>query len=196
LGITVNGKGASSKGAELSLDAKVTNSFSVQASYAYTDAQLDEHSPGLIRTIVPPGFYPAYIDGEAGDRLPGSAKQRGSIALSFVEPIGRGLDLDLGWRTMISGDVLSTTGARGGGLTLPSYSLSYARIGLSNEQNKWSVTLYADNIFDEFVEVSTRGTALFNQAVSDVNGDPVYDRRFSTGVLPPRRVGLRFTKAF
>jgi len=92
--------------------------------------------------------------------------------------------------------VLSTPGGRGDGLTLPSYSLSYARIGLTNNKNGFSVTLYADNVFDEFVEVSERGTSLFNQTVFDINGDPVYDRRFSTAVLPPRRIGLRFTKAF
>ena len=81
MGITVNGKGASSQGAEISFDAKVTDKLSVQGSFAYTDAQLDELSPRLIRTIVPPGFRGVYIDGQAGDRLPGSAKQQGSIAV-------------------------------------------------------------------------------------------------------------------
>ena len=92
--------------------------------------------------------------------------------------------------------MLSTAGARGGSTTLPSYSLSFARIGLVNTQKDWSITLYADNVFDEFAEVSTRGTSLFNQVVFDINGDSVYDRRFSTAVLPPQRIGLRFTMQF
>ena len=33
-------------------------------------------------------------------------------------------------------------------------------------------------------------------SLSSAFGDPAYDRRFSTGVLPPRRIGVRFTKAF
>ncbi len=97
---------------------------------------------------------------------------------------------------MYSGDVLSSTGARGGSLTLPSYTMSYFRIGLTNMQNRWSVTLYADNVFNEFVELSTRGTPLYNQAVSDAYGDPVYDRRFSTAIAAPLRIGLRFVKTF
>ncbi|WP_175597283.1 TonB-dependent receptor domain-containing protein [Peristeroidobacter soli] len=196
VGITVNGEGASSRGAEFNLGAKVTSKLRIEGNYAYTDAQLDERSPRLIRTVVPPGFAAVYIDGEAGDRLPGSARHRGSIAASYVEPISARFDLDFGWRTVFSGNVLSMAGARGDSVTLPSYSISYARIGLTDTQNEFSVTLYADNVFNKFVEVSERGTPLFNQVVSDVFGDPVYDRRFSTGVLPPRLVGLRFTKAF
>lgn len=196
VGITVNGAGASSGGAEFNLDAKITSKLSIQGSYAYTDAHLDERSPRLIRTITPPGFAAVYIDGQGGDRLPGSARHRGSIAASYVEPINGRFDLNFGWRTVFSGNVLSTAGARGDSVTLPSYSISYARIGLTDTQHGFSVALYADNIFNKFVEVSERGTPLFNQVVSDVLGDPVYDRRFSTGVLPPRLVGLRFTKAF
>ncbi len=196
VGITVNGNGASTRGVELSLDAQVTERLSVQASYAYTNAELDERAPSLIRTIVPPGFAAVYIDGQAGDRLPGSAEHRGSISASYIQPVSSALDLEFGWSTIFSGDVLSTAGGRGGSLTLPSYSISYGRIGLNNTQDDWSLTLYANNIFDEFVELSTRGTPLFNQTVSDAFADPVYDRRFATGVAPPRRVGVRFAKTF
>lgn len=192
VGITVNGKGASSKGAEFSFDAKLTDQFSIQGSYAYTDAQLDELSPDLIRTIVPPGFSAVYIDGLAGDRLPGSAKHRGSISAAYVAPISGGINLDMGWRTVFSGNVLSSVAGRGGSLTLPAYSLSYARIGLANADDQWSVTVYADNVFNKFAEVGTRRTPLYNQTVIG----SVYDRNFSTSVLPPRRVGIRFTKGF
>ncbi len=193
VGITVNGSGASSKGAEFSFDAKLTDQFSIQGSYAYTDAQLDELSPDLVRSITPPGFRPVlFIDGQAGDRLPGSAKSRGSIAASYNAPISSGIDLNMNWRTVFSGNVLSSVAARGGSQTLPGYSLSYARIGLASAKDQWSVSLYADNVFNRFVEVGTRGTPLFNQTVIG----SVYDRRFSTSVLPPRRIGIRFTKGF
>ena len=118
------------------------------------------------------------------------------MSLSYARPIGDGLDLDLGWSVVASGNVLTTTGGRGDGLALPGYTIHYARIGLVDAEGRWSVTLYADNIFDTFVEVSARGTALYNQSVPDAFGDPVYNRRFSTGVAPPRRVGLRFTRKF
>ncbi|MEG3182177.1 TonB-dependent receptor [Sphingomonas sp. LT1P40] len=195
VGITVNGAGASSKGVELSLDAQIMQGLRLQGSYTYTDAQLDEFSNDLIRTIVPPGFRGVYVDGQAGDRLPGSAKHRGSVGLSYDTPVSSGIDLDLGWSTIFTGDILSSTGGRGGSYTLPAYSISYARAGLIDRDAGWSVTLYANNVFDQFAEVSTRGTPLYNQTVVAA-GNPVYNRRFSTGVLPPRRIGLRFTKTF
>lgn len=196
VGITVNGKGASSKGVELSLDAEVAQGLRLQGSYAYTDAQLDELSPDLIATISPPGFGTVYIDGQKGDRLPGSAKHRGSLGLSYVAPVSGGLDLDLGWNTVFSGNVLTTVGGRGGGLVLPSYSISSARIGLVSKEEGYSVTLYADNIFNEFAEVGVRNSPLYNQNVINASGDTVYFRRFSTSVMPPRRIGVRFTKSF
>lgn len=196
VGITVNGEGASSKGIELNLDAQVTDQLRIQGSYAYTDAQLDELSPDLIATISPPGFSTVYLDGQKGDRLPGSAKHRGSVALSYVAPLSDSLDLDLGWNTVFSGNVLSTVGGRGGGLTLPAYSLSYARVGVVGKDRGFSIALYADNIFNEFVEVGVRNSPLYNQNVVNASDNTVYFRRFSTSVTPPRRVGLRFTKAF
>lgn len=196
VGITVNGNGASSKGLELSLDARLAEGLRLQGSYAYTDAQLDELSPNLIATIAPPGFDTVYIDGQKGDRLPGSAKHRGSVSLSYTTPVSNSLDLDMGWSTTFSGNVLTTTGGRGGSLTLPSYSISYARIGLVNKDAGYSVTLYADNIFNEYAEIGVRDSALYNQNVVNAGGNTVYFRRFSTSVAPPRRVGLRFTKSF
>lgn len=196
VGITVNGNGASSKGVELNFDAALTNQLRLRGSYSYTDAQLDELSPDLIATISPPGFSTIYLDGQKGDRLPGSAKHRGSIGLSYVAPISDGLDLDLGWNSVFSGNVLSTVGGRGGSLTLPSYSVSYARIGVVNKDDGYSVSLYADNIFNEFVEVGVRNSPLYNQNVVNSSANTVYLRRFSTAVLPPRRIGVRFTKTF
>lgn len=197
--IIVNGPGASSKGVEFNLDAQITPELRLRGSYAYTDAQLDARAPNLIRTIEPPGFLnvpPVYVDGEKGDRLPGSPRHRGSLSLDYTRSISDSVDLDLGWSVVASGNVLTTAGGRGDGLTLPGYAINYARIGLVDSEQNWSVTLYADNIFNKFAEVSARGTALYNQTVPDAFGDPVYNRRYSTGVMPPRRVGVRFTRTF
>jgi len=196
VGITVNGEGASSKGAEFNFIASPSENFTIRGSYAYTDAQLDELSPDLIATISPPGFSTVYVDGQKGDRLPGSAKHRGSIGVSYTAPISSAFDIDFGWDTVFSGNVLSTVGGRGGSLTLPSYSMSFARIGVVNASAGFSAAIYVDNIFDEFVEVGVRNSPLYNQNVINSSANTVYFRRFSTAVLPPRRVGLRFTKAF
>ncbi len=67
---------------------------------------------------------------------------------------------------------------------------------ISVEGKGWNVTAYVDNLFDEFGETGVRGTPLFDQAVSDINGDPVYTRTFGTFVSPPQRIGLRVRKKF
>jgi hypothetical protein len=53
-----------------------------------------------------------------------------------------------------------------------------------------------DNIFNEFGETGVRSTPFFDQASSDINGNPVYGRSFGTFVAPPRQIGLRVRRKF
>jgi len=86
-------------------------------------------------------------------------------------------------------DVLSRTGGRANGLTLDSYGI--ANVSAVYEAEKWSVTGYVDNLFDEFAESGVQSTSLSNQII---NGASV--RSFLTQVLPPRTIGARFTYRF
>ncbi|MFN7110408.1 MAG: TonB-dependent receptor [Brevundimonas sp.] len=194
--ITKNGKGAESKGFEVSFNAQVTEAFSLRGSYSYAQAELTDLAERLITTIEPPGFGTVYVDGQEGDRLPGSPEYQASLYGEYTWPMANGLDLDFAYGATFSGDVLTRTGGRGGGVTLPAYQIHNASVRLSQAGADWSVTAYVDNVWDEYAETGARSTPLSNQVLADENGDPVYARNFFTNVLPPRKFGVRFSKKF
>ena len=91
-------------------------------------------------------------------------------------------------------DVITRTGNKGGGATLSGYTIHNAAMSLIRDQ--WSLTLYADNLTDKYVESGVRSTARNIQTVSDINGGPVVQRSYFNNVLPPRQIGLRMTWDF
>lgn len=194
--IIINAAGARSQGFDISADWRATEALSIRASYAYTEAELTDVAPRLIREIVPPGFQSTlnYIDGQPGDRLPGSPEHQANLFVSYALPSFGGLEWDLNYGASYTGDVLTRTGGRGDNTTLPSYSLH--NLSLSAEADAWTVTFYVRNLLDELVETNARGGVDFNQFVTDTNGDPHAVRTFYTDVLPPRTIGVRFTHSF
>jgi iron complex outermembrane receptor protein len=194
--IIINAAGARSRGFDVSADWRATDALSIRASYAYTEAELTEVAPRLIREIVPPGFQSTlnYIDGQPGDRLPGSPEHQANLFVSYSLPAMAGLEWDLNYGASYTGDVLTRTGGRGDNVTLPSYTLH--NLSLTGETENWAVTFYVRNLLDEFVETNARGGPDFNQFVLDTNGDPHAVRTFYTDVLPPRTIGVRFTHSF
>jgi outer membrane receptor protein involved in Fe transport len=194
--IIINAAGARSRGFDVSADWRATDALSIRASYAYTEAELTEVAPRLIREIVPPGFQSTlnYIDGQPGDRLPGSPEHQANLFVSYSLPTMAGLEWDLNYGASYTGDVLTRTGGRGDNVTLPSYTLH--NLSLTGETENWAVTFYVRNLLDEFVESNARGGPDFNQFVLDTNGDPHAVRTFYTDVLPPRTIGVRFTHSF
>jgi hypothetical protein len=60
----------------------------------------------------------------------------------------------------------------------------------------WSVTLFADNIFDTFAESGIAGNPRFNQTQRNDQGGVVFLRSYFANPLPPRKVGVRFTARF
>lgn len=189
LPITVNAGAAESKGFELSGDWRVTDNFNLRGNYSYTSSKLTEDVPSLIRTIVPGGgFATAFEDGQDGDRLPGSPKSQFSIFGSYDKPFHNGdLTINAGYAWQSS--VLSRTGGRGSSLTLPSYGRANAAI--SYGQDAWDITVYAENLFNDYSESSVVGTSLSNQAPSGLTV-----RSFRTNVLPPRVIGARMRYKF
>ena len=71
-----------------------------------------------------------------------------------------------------------------------------ANAAVTYEADRWSATLFVDNLFDEFAETGAIGTPSFNQTVSDFEGGVVYPRAFSTHILAPRQIGLRVNIEF
>lgn len=192
--ITRNAEGARTMGFEVFFDADITEHFSLRGNFAYNNAELTSLTPNLLTQVNPPGFGTSYVDGQEGDRLPGAPEFQGALFASYTVPMSDELDLAFNWGVVHVGDIESRTGGRAGGLTLDAYTLNNAGISLTGDQ--WGVTLYANNIFDEFYETGVRSTPLSNQTVTDDNGDTVYVRSFYTAIGASRTVGLRFYHRF
>jgi len=192
--ITVNGGGAESKGIEMSGSWRASDRLQFRGSFSYTKSELTSPVPDLVRTITPPGFGSGFEDGQSGDRLPGSPETQFSLFGSYDHPLDNGDSVVFNSSYSWQGNVLTRTGGRGSGLTLGSYGVFNAAV--TYQADTWSLGVFADNLFDEFAETGAIGTSLNNQIVSDFDGGNVYVRGFSTHILPPRSVGLRFKASF
>ena len=166
-----------------------TDKLRLRASASYSKSELTSDVPSLIRTITPPGFGTAFIDGQDGDRLPGSPETQFSLFASYDLPLANGNSVTLNSGYRWQDDVLSTTGGRGNRLTLDSFGVANA--SAVYDTDNYSVTLYVNNVFDEFAETGVQGSVLSNQIV---NGASV--RSFQTTVLTPRTIGARFSYSF
>ncbi|MEH6584713.1 MAG: TonB-dependent receptor [Halioglobus sp.] len=193
--ITVNGEGAKSQGLEASFNWLVWDNFSLRGSYSYTNAELTETAPALLDTVVPPGFSSStiYIDGEKGDRLPGSPEHQGNIFATYTHSFNT-VDLSVRYGISAIGDVLTKTGERANGEALPGFAVHHMSASL--DTNSWNVTLYADNLLDKFAVTGVRADTAYLQTAADINGDDVNVRRYYNNVLKPRTVGLRATYRF
>lgn len=134
------------------------------------------------------------IDGQDGDRLPGSPEDQFSVFGSYVYDLASGRTLTFNGGYAWQGDVLSRTGGRGGGLTLDSFGV--ANVSAVYDAGQWSATLFVNNLFDEFYETGVVSSPLFNQVLTDDDGGPVYTRSFYTYAGAPRVIGARFNYKF
>ncbi|MES2032599.1 MAG: TonB-dependent receptor [Pseudomonadota bacterium] len=194
--ITKNGEAAESIGLEFDFAYSVSDRLKVRGNYSYAAARLTETTINLIPSFNPPGFQSTitYENGEAGDRLPGSPEHEGSLFVEYNLPLSNGMELDFAYGFSAISDVLTRMGGKGGGITLDGFSIHDASVKLSDDD--WTVALFVNNLFDEYAETGARATPASNQIVTDDNGDNVYARSFYTSVLPPRSIGVRFTRKF
>jgi len=187
--IRVNANGAESSGFEFSTNWQATDRLNLRSTFSYTKSELTADVPSLIRTITTPGFGTAFEDGQSGDRLPGSPETQASLFAKYQLPLSNGNQLHFTGSYRWQGDVLSRAGGRGNSFTLGSFGVANASAVYETE--KYSVTLYVNNLFDEFAETGVQGTALSNQVISGASV-----RSFQTTVLTPRAIGARFNFRF
>jgi outer membrane receptor protein involved in Fe transport len=191
--IRVNGKGAESQGIEVSFNWIATEQLVLRGNYSYSKAELSDDAPRLVDFITPPGFQSTidYEDGQSGDRLPGSPEHQAALFVSYGIPLDGDLALDIDYGIIYVSDVLTRVGERGGGESLDAYTVSDLAFTLSSAQ--WTVSLYAQNLFDEYYETSARTTRDYAQSVVDINGDLHAVRRYYHDVGRPLQVGLRMS---
>jgi outer membrane receptor protein involved in Fe transport len=187
-GITVNGGAAKSQGFETSFQFKPIPALAIQGSYSYTDAKLTENVPGIItirRVLNNYDARPKFVqlDARDGDRLPGSAKNSGALGATYTMPFMDG-NLISNWTATYRGSVVSRLGwDRGFGDKIPSYTLH--RASVTYETDKYSLGLFANNIFDKYAVVSVGQ----DRSRIGVN-DGIAVRYYQQTVLTPRTVGI------
>ncbi|WP_231958777.1 TonB-dependent receptor [Altererythrobacter sp. B11] len=185
-GITVNGGGARSQGFETSFQLRPVPELSIQGTYSYTDAKLTDDAPGIISVNDPAGSYPSApvkLDALDGDRLPGSTKNSGSLGATYTMPLTNG-DLIANWTATYRGSVVSRLGwDRAYGDKIPSYVLN--RASLTYETDSYSLSLFANNIFDKYAVASVAN----DRSRTGLN-DGVLLRYYRQTVVTPRTVGI------
>jgi len=175
--IDTNGSEAESKGIELASQWQINDSWSIVASYAYTNAELSKEAPGVIG-----GRFGAE-DGLPGDRLPGTPEHQGAFGINYTQSLANGLIVDVNYGLTAQSDILTKIGGKNGGETLGGFTIHNLSASLSGE--RWTATIFADNLTDKFAVTGTRrdrdfiGTAgLFTL------------RGYFQNMITPRTVGL------
>ncbi len=187
-GITVNGGSARSQGFEASFTARPIPEFTLQGTYSYTDAKLTSDVPNLITFRTTPGDYdsrPKFtrIDALSGDRLPGSAKNSGSLGATYTYPLGNA-QLIGNWTSTYRGSVISRLGYdRAYGDKLPSYVTH--RASLTYSTDLFDISLWGNNIFDKYAV-----TSIGNDRSRIGINDGVAVRYYTRAVLSPRTFGV------
>lgn len=188
VGITVNGNKAKSEGFETSFELRPVRNLAIQGTYSYTNARLTEDVPNVIAVNDPAGTYPSdpiRLPGLAGDRLPGSAKNSGSLGANYTVPFKQG-NLIADWTATYRGDVVTRLGwDRAYGDKLPGFVLH--RASLAFETDKYSIGLFASNIFNKYAVASVSND---RSRVGLNNG--VVLRYYRKTVITPRTFGLEF----
>ena len=187
IGIIVNGGKAVSKGVELTFSAKLARGLTLSGNYAYNDAHLTESVPNLIR-YGNSGYF--VTDGLAGDRLPGSQKNSGSLTADYEVPVGFN-KMEFNWSATYNGNIETRPGDQGFGQTLPAYVTNRAFIGYAFTGQGFQVKVYADNIFDKYA-VTSVGNNLSNRIIDG----GFASRYYTQSVLTPRRAGIELSKTF
>lgn len=185
-GITINGGKAESKGFDTSFQLRPIPELAIQGTYSYVDAKLTEDVPDIISVNVPAGTYPSApvkLDALDGDRLPGSAKHSGSLGATYTIPFMDG-DLAANWTATYRGNVVSRLGYdRASGTLIPGYTVH--RASLTYDTGTYSLSLFANNIFDKYAVVSTA-----NDLSQTGYNDGILLRYYRQAVLNPRTVGI------
>lgn len=171
--ITVNGGKAVSKGFELSGRAAVNENLAFTGTWAYVDAKLAQDAPGLVDGV----------DAFDGDRLAGTPKHSLSASADYYHTFSGDYELNFNYGMTYISDVITRTGLRNGGQSLAGFAVHNASLTLAKDQ--WEVSLFADNLFDEFAVTSVRQNLSF---VRQVGGFDL--RRYFENVIRPRSVGL------
>jgi len=128
---------ARSQGLELELNYLVRDDLRLGLNYGFTDATLEEDYVPDARNGIPTA--------EAGERLPGSARNTYALFVDWQRPLTSELDLALRATHRYIGDRVNDLGDDGRGEFLPGYRLTDLRASVEHA-NGITVSVFADNV--------------------------------------------------
>lgn len=145
-----NAKAAESKGFEIELAGKLTDTLSFDAGYAYTKATLTEDFcvASGDGSGAPNGDIPCAISGAKGTPLPSAPRHSGTFSFNYERELNAKNTITASLNANYKGKSrmnLPTVGARYP--VIPSYWLFNAFVGL--EHGPISASLFARNLFDK-----------------------------------------------
>ena len=160
--------------------------LTIQGNYSYNDAVLTATIPNAVTYRLVPGDY-SYRFGQgdaiAGDRLPNSAKNSGSLGATYTMPAFAG-DLSFDWTATYRGDIVSRLGwDRYYGELIPGYVVH--RASITYDTDKFSLSLFANNIFDKYA-IATIDNDHSRQGIND----GVVVRYYRQTMVTPRTFGI------
>ena len=158
------------RGFEASINARPTEYFEFNSSFGHVDAE-----------------YREYVDtvgaDRSGERFPFTPKWTAQIGGTATVPLSDFGELDLSLQYRYVGDILSGSGVDID-LQFPVESYDIIDLNASLRRNNWRFDVFVDNLTNDFVETRVFNAFFFSAP-----------RPFSV-VLPPRRIGARFTIDF
>lgn len=188
--VVVNGKRASSKGAEFEMSGPILfDGLSFNVGMAYARARLTEDF-SLPAGDGAGGVVPDAIHGAKGDRLPGAPDFSGSATINYkseyagVGKVTYSFGADFRSGTVNQLPSLSTnTPAR----YAPGFALFRANISL--EKRDWTFQIYSTNLFDKRAVLAVNARSLSSYAILGNYGN-------SYTITRPREIGIKLTRNF
>jgi iron complex outermembrane recepter protein len=146
-------------GPELEINAKLSAEWSVLANGSYTDAKINHPGSQFVASVLTnpvAGGIPGCQSVTSCSSIPilNVPKDEASLTLLYSAKVLGGHELTARVSDSFVGQAYDQAYAFG--IALPSYNLLNARLGLGTD--KWTATLFADNLTNKIAELTTNNT--------------------------------------
>jgi iron complex outermembrane recepter protein len=146
-------------GPEIEIDAKLSAEWSLAASASYTDAKINHPDAQFVAAVLTnpvPGGVSGCPSVNNCSSIPilNVPKDAASLSLIYSTKVLNGYQLTARVSDIYVGTAYDQAYAFG--ITLPSYNIASARVGLGT--NKWNATLFVDNLTNKIAELTSNNT--------------------------------------
>ncbi len=178
LTITSNAGNAITKGFELSTQFVPNRNWQFTGTFALTKAEIKGDAP--------------LLGAGDGDRLPASPEKQMTTELKFI---GDDQKFSAAYNINYQGDVLTSVNEVDGGQKLPSFTRH--ALSASYHGSDWRVSLYINNLFNEYAVTSVRNNLDNIRDIFDDDDNRQFSlRSYGEYITEPRAIGINFKMKF